>query len=547
MFERIRKWSHRDLSLKSVVAFILFGAIVLVFVLFGFPQGDQTGTSFVAQVNNSFISEADVRGQVQRMERMYAQYGMSNIDESMRQRLRSEAVETLIDGELLAQTAVQSGVRVSNQEVIEIVTRDMKVFQEEGRFSRERYVGLLQANNLNPRDFENSIRKETGSQRFRNYLFAANKPLEKENDLLKRMKERQVKLSTLKWMENQWLNSLPPASESKVNELVKDPTKVEGLRAEYEKNKGKYTTPESVVSSHILYKVDPSDKNSIAKAMDRAQIIRAGLTPENFAETAKKESEDLGSRNRGGDLGSLGRGSMPAEFDQVVFSAPVGNIVGPITTESGIHLVWIRDRKSSQTKSFEDVQKELAQNWLRKEDLKAEQKKLEDALQRGDSSALNPLMAKLKVNWQDTGWIDYSSEPMESGLSDKVLQLGLKLNAQKPFGNQLFLENETYTVVKFKDEISYQKLQEKNEKERAEKLAQKRKDKKALLAKNKNSKAAGDPADPSSAAEDDSSLDESLGAFGGANESKVEAPQRGYDIYRNLMEEQKKSSKVVRH
>lgn len=63
-----------------------------------------------------------------------------------------------------------------------------------------------------------------------------------------------------------------------------------------------------------------------------------------FAEVARQYSS-CPSRNDGGNLGTFGRGMMVPEFDQVVFSAPVGVVQGPVKTQFGYHLVEVTARQ----------------------------------------------------------------------------------------------------------------------------------------------------------------------------------------------------------
>ncbi|MGA0583483.1 peptidylprolyl isomerase [Castellaniella ginsengisoli] len=63
-----------------------------------------------------------------------------------------------------------------------------------------------------------------------------------------------------------------------------------------------------------------------------------------FAAIAREHSSCPSSRD-GGDLGTFGRGQMVREFDEVVFSAPVGVVQGPVRTQFGYHLVEVTDRQ----------------------------------------------------------------------------------------------------------------------------------------------------------------------------------------------------------
>ena len=68
--------------------------------------------------------------------------------------------------------------------------------------------------------------------------------------------------------------------------------------------------------------------------------IKAGA---DFAEVASKHS-GCPSKAQGGDLGQFGPGQMVKEFDEVVFSAEVGEVVGPVQTQFGYHIIEVTER-----------------------------------------------------------------------------------------------------------------------------------------------------------------------------------------------------------
>jgi peptidyl-prolyl cis-trans isomerase C len=100
---------------------------------------------------------------------------------------------------------------------------------------------------------------------------------------------------------------------------------------------------------------DLTDEEALAKAKEvRAKIV-AGAK---FEDQAQAESDDTGSGENGGDLGTFGAGQMVPEFDEVVFKAPVGQVTEPIKTAYGYHLILVEERKS---KPFEDARGEIEQ------------------------------------------------------------------------------------------------------------------------------------------------------------------------------------------
>jgi len=136
------------------------------------------------------------------------------------------------------------------------------------------------------------------------------------------------------------------------------------LRAYYAAHKQDW---DEVKARHILIRMqgskvpvreghkDLTDGEALAKAKEvRAKIV-AGAK---FEDQAKIESDDTGSGDNGGDLGTFGAGQMVPEFDEVVFKAPIGQVTEPIKTAFGYHLILVEERKS---KSFEDARPEIEQ------------------------------------------------------------------------------------------------------------------------------------------------------------------------------------------
>jgi len=107
---------------------------------------------------------------------------------------------------------------------------------------------------------------------------------------------------------------------------------------------------------HILIRVDQDatqDKVNEAKAKIDGVLaeVRAGA---DFAETAKKYSEDVGSADQGGKLDSFARGAMVDEFSNVAFSTPIGQVSDPFQTEFGWHILKVEGKTGSIDKKFTD-------------------------------------------------------------------------------------------------------------------------------------------------------------------------------------------------
>jgi parvulin-like peptidyl-prolyl isomerase len=123
----------------------------------------------------------------------------------------------------------------------------------------------------------------------------------------------------------------------------------EEVQKYYEQNKAsQFTTPEQRCVRHILF-----TKDQKAKAEEVKKQLQNGA---DFAQLAKQYSQDPGSAEKGGSLGCLGKGDTVPSFDQAIFSAKKGEIVGPIETQFGYHILQVTDIKPQSTQPLSQVE-----------------------------------------------------------------------------------------------------------------------------------------------------------------------------------------------
>ena len=120
----------------------------------------------------------------------------------------------------------------------------------------------------------------------------------------------------------------------------------------YEENKeAQFTTPEERCARHILFSKDQREK---------AEEIKTQLqNGADFAKLAKEHSQDPGSADRGGDLGCLGRGETVKEFEEAVFNAREGEVVGPVETEFGYHVIEVTEIRPQRTRPLSEVEGQI--------------------------------------------------------------------------------------------------------------------------------------------------------------------------------------------
>ncbi len=136
---------------------------------------------------------------------------------------------------------------------------------------------------------------------------------------------------------------------------VQQPTQQE-IQQYYNAHLSEYSVPEQAKSRHILIKVDQgadtkADAAAKAKAEDILKQIQGGA---NFADLAKKYSDDPGSKDTGGELGFAQRGHMVPEFDNAIFTQKIGD-TKIIKTQYGYHIVQVEERQPAHTQSLSDV------------------------------------------------------------------------------------------------------------------------------------------------------------------------------------------------
>ena len=134
------------------------------------------------------------------------------------------------------------------------------------------------------------------------------------------------------------------------------------VKAQYAANIKQYTQDEQRQAAHILIAVKPdaSDADKAAakkKAEDLAAQVKAN--PAKFAELAKKYSDDPGSASQGGDLGSNPRGTMVKAFDDAVFAMKPGEIVGPVQSEFGWHVIKLQGVTPAKTLSLDEAKGQI--------------------------------------------------------------------------------------------------------------------------------------------------------------------------------------------
>ena len=127
----------------------------------------------------------------------------------------------------------------------------------------------------------------------------------------------------------------------------------EEVKKFYEENPQHFEKGATVSAKHILVKDE-------AKCQQILEEIAAGKV---FEEAAQQYST-CPSGQKGGDLGSFGKGQMVKEFEEAAFAAEIGQVVGPVQTQFGYHLIKVEAKNEATVTPFEDVKEQIRRNLL---------------------------------------------------------------------------------------------------------------------------------------------------------------------------------------
>jgi len=385
MLDRMRR--HRDWLKWSL------GLVCVAFVLFYIPDflrgtgADAASSDTVAKVEGREITAGDFRRTYQAQLQAYRSAYGNNMSEQLLKQLGidQQILQTMVDERAALAEAERLGISVSDEEVRQRIF-SMPAFQDNGGFIGEtRYRQLLQMQRppLTPSEFEDNVRRGLAVEKLRSsltgWLSVPDSELEKEY----RRRNDKVKLAVVTFTADSFRtqvnatdaevasyfdahkNDFRIPEKRKIRYLLID---IDAMRAkvvvptadiekEYNNNVEQYTTPEQVRASHILLKTEGKDDAAVkAKAEELLKQARGGA---DFAELARKNSEDEASAKNGGDLDYFGKGRMVPEFDAAVFAMQPGQISDLVKTQYGYHIIKLVDKKPATTRSLAEVRQQL--------------------------------------------------------------------------------------------------------------------------------------------------------------------------------------------
>jgi peptidyl-prolyl cis-trans isomerase D len=427
MFDFVRK--HTKI-MQLILFLLIFPSFVLVGIN-GYNRMNEKGEA-VARIGSHDIRQGEWdAAHKQEVERLRQQ--MPNLDPKLLDSpaARYATLERLVRERVLAAAADKSKLATSDQRLArELQSNEMiaSLRGPDGKLDMARYRQLVGAQGMTPEMFEASVRADlsarqvmasVGGTSFATPAQAAislNAYFEKREvqvarfasaDYAARVNPTDAELDAF-YKANAALFQAP--EQASIEYLVLDLDTVkktvavneQDLKTYYDQNASRLGGQEERRASHILVAVPkgaPAAEREKAKAKADELVAAVKKAPDSFAEVAKKNSQDPGSASNGGDLDFFARGAMTKAFEEAAFAMKKGDIVGPVETEFGYHIIKLTDIKSPKQKTFEEMKPELEAE-LKKQQAQRKYAEIADTFSNGvyeQADSLKPVADKLKL------------------------------------------------------------------------------------------------------------------------------------------------------
>jgi peptidyl-prolyl cis-trans isomerase D len=353
-----------------VVMALLFGLLALAFFISFGPSGRTfdavrgSGVSVVAKVNGEPITRTEFERYYYNQVRQFGQIDQATLDRVFP---RSRVLDELIKDRLLAEAALQQGIGVGDDELLDTIRRNPS-FEEDGKFSEDRYKLVVQRSlGLTVDVFEDNLRRDLRASKIITMLRETAKVTDAQLKQAFRDENEKVDLTFVRFSPA-FYAAQANVSDAEVASALKD--KQAAVDEAYRKQSARFHAPKRVQARHILVKVDPSaapaDKDRTRqKLIEIRKRIEGGA---DFGAEAKISSQ-AGDAAAGGELGIMRQDDhvFDPALQQAAFALEAGKVSDVIETKQGFELVQAEKIFPPDDKSLEEVRVQLTKELLVRE------------------------------------------------------------------------------------------------------------------------------------------------------------------------------------
>ena len=366
----------RDNS-QGVIAKVIIGLIVAIFVLFGAESiiGGLTRAPGVAEVNGEDISDFQLQQGIQELINSIGG-NAEGIEQSL---LEQIAMNQIVEETLLRQSAQAAALSISSERIDRAIIENPN-FQVGGRFDPEFAVRTMNSQGFTVTSYREALSRQMLLSQVVNAYSSSGFATQSELQTLAALSAQARDFRYI---------TIPPGTRT-----LGTPITDEQIATYYEANQARFVRPESVIvdyvvldktniadevvleegavlaqyelerstfegsaekrASHILFETGPSLSVNQAREAASAAVARLDAG-ESFEALALELSSDQVSAEEGGDIGFSDGSAFPIEIEEALEGIEVGETVGPVETEFGVHVVKLTEDNSTVFQSFEEV------------------------------------------------------------------------------------------------------------------------------------------------------------------------------------------------
>lgn len=450
---------------RRLMLLLLLVLVFPSFVFFGVESYSRFMDSShdLAKVDGRAITAQEVdnvvRDQSERMRQMLG----TNYDPRQFEgaQARQQVLDQLILQRVVADEVAKKHLTVSNERLLETISSIPAIAQlpkkQDGTIDDKAYVSLLAQQGMTPEQFDARMRFDLATQQLSSSVGATAFVPKSLLDRLIAIRDQQRDVQALQIKPADFTAKVNPddaalkayyeghkaafsvPEQAKVEYLVlsadalaaSTPVTPEELKSYYDSNIARFRTDEQRRASHILIgspKDAPAAERQAAKEKATKLLEDLRKHPEMFADVARKQSQDPGSAEKGGDLGFMGRGALVKPFEDAMYALKDGQISDVVETDYGYHIIKLTGIKPAETKPLEQVRTELEAE-LRKQLAAKKYTELADTFGNTvyeQSDSLKPAADKFKLTIQSADNVTRQPNPA--------------LGAQNPLNNEKLLK-----------------------------------------------------------------------------------------------------------
>ncbi len=453
---------------KGWLAYLIVGLITIPFALFGVNEYF-TGASniIVASIDDDEISKeaflAEFNPQKRRLQQKLAEQYNTDFDAVLKQSI----INQMIDKRLLNQLAEEMSHATSSSELNAIIQTN-ELFQEQGRFSLEKYKNLLRLNGYTAAEYESVRAKELTQNQIKYNLLDSAFMLPSQLERLQNLNDQQREFSYIKLNADDYTAKVNVDKKSvedyynnqKESFFAPEQAKIEFVELSlaqvaktikvtedelfnfYEDEQARFTTEEERQAQHILLATEETANKVLG-------LLNQGG---DFAKLAAQYSQDEGSKDSAGDLGVFGRGVMVGAFEDSVFAMQEGQLSELVKSEFGYHIIKLNKIQAGSVKPFETVKSELTQLYTESKAQKDLYDLREQLANLAYETNLEEVSNQMALETHTSDFFDKKETKLDAKIvaaafSDVVLNKGENSEV-------LELDKDRFVVVRLKDKLA---------------------------------------------------------------------------------------------